>query len=47
MVTLPTRHSKGELKLALRLAEALGCVELHVFWTAVDSGACRVQDPKE
>ena len=34
MVTLPTRHTRGELKLALLLAEALGCGELHVFWTA-------------
>ena len=39
MVTLPTRHTKGELKLALLLAEALGCAELHVFWTAQSTAA--------
>ena len=39
MVTLPTRHTKGELELALRLAEALGSAELHVFWTAENTAA--------
>jgi len=39
MVTLPTRHSKGELKLALLLADALGSAELHVFWTAENTPA--------
>ena len=47
MLTLPAAHTESELELARLLAEALGSEELHVFWSAVDSDGCRVQDPKE
>jgi len=47
VLTLPAGHTESELELARLLAEALSSEELHVFWSAVDSGPCRVQDPKE
>jgi hypothetical protein len=47
VLTLPAGHTESELELARLLAEALSSEELHVFWSSVDSGACRVQDPKE
>jgi hypothetical protein len=47
VLTLPAEHTDSELELARLLAEALDSEELHVFWSSVDSGSCRVQDPKE
>ena len=47
MLTLPASHTDEELELARLIAEMLGSEELHVFWSDVDSGACRVQDRKE
>ena len=47
LLTLPADHTDSELELARLLAEALGSDELHVFWSSVESAACRVQDPKE
>jgi len=47
LLTLPADHTDSELELARLIAELLGSEELHVFWSAVDSSGCRVQDPRE
>jgi hypothetical protein len=39
LLTLPACHTDEELALARLLAEALGCNELHVFWTAESAAA--------
>ena len=37
MLTLPSCHTRDELELARRIAEMLGCCELHVFWTSEEA----------
>ena len=46
LLTLPANHTAEELDMARRLAEALGCGALHVFWSAAKKEAGRFQPHK-